>query len=109
MHQKIMKLIADKFRTKRGGVARLFKIHCAKCGQFVFLYQKDGPGILKRAYLDRINPGQSKYKIKTKFLVCNKCKDLLGAPCIYPREKRPAIEFFVGAVTRKRIKLSTLK
>ena len=98
-----MEFLRDKYSQRRGGHARLYKINCAKCGAFVFLNQKDGPGILKRAYIDRINPS-AKYSIKSRFLVCKKCKDLLGAPCVYPREKRPAIEFFVGAVKKTRIK-----
>jgi hypothetical protein len=95
-----MKLVNDKFTQNRGGRSRLYKINCNKCNKFLFYYQKDGPGVLKRAYIDRINPGAKKYQIKSRFLVCSKCKDLLGAPCFYPREKRPAIEFFVDSVKK---------
>ena len=33
---------------------RLLDISCAKCDTHLFYYQKDGPGMLKRMYLDRI-------------------------------------------------------
>ena len=44
----------DTYRQARGGYARLLAVHCATCGTHLFSYQKDGPGIVKRLYLDRI-------------------------------------------------------
>jgi len=44
----------DTYRKARGGYARLFAVSCATCGTHLFLYQKDGPGIVKRLYMDRI-------------------------------------------------------
>jgi len=45
---------SDKYKRTRGGYSRLLDISCAKCGTHLFYYQKDGPGMLKRMYLDRI-------------------------------------------------------
>ena len=44
----------DPYRQARGGYARLLAVSCATCGTHLFSYQKDGPGIVKRLYLDRI-------------------------------------------------------
>jgi hypothetical protein len=48
------KFINDKYKKVRGGYSRLLDITCEKCGNHVCYYQKDGPGILKRMYFDRI-------------------------------------------------------
>jgi hypothetical protein len=98
-----MEFLKDKFRRNRGGHTRLLKISCEKCDQFLFYYQKDGPGILKRLYLDRINP-ETNFKLQTNSLVCSKCKTILGAKYLYQKEKRPAIRLFVGAVKKTIIK-----
>ena len=44
----------DTYKQVRGGYARLLAVSCATCGTHLFYYQKDGPGIVKRLYLDRI-------------------------------------------------------
>ena len=44
----------DTYKKARGGYARLLAVSCATCGTHLFYYQKDGPGIVKRLYLDRI-------------------------------------------------------
>jgi hypothetical protein len=76
-HQYLMKLLQlkhDKYRKARGGYSRLLEIHCEHCSHVIALYQKDGPGSLKR---------------------------LLGIPYIYEKEKRPAFRLFQGSVTKK--------
>lgn len=88
----------DKYRKARGGHSRLLDVSCAKCNTHIFYYQKDGPGILKRAYLDRIVGLNVKGKTN---LICPKCKELLGVPIIYKKENRPALRLFVGAVSKK--------
>ena len=95
------KLKNDKYRKNRGGYSRLLDLSCSKCGAYLFSYQKDGPGILKRLYLDRIEG-----KVTSKNLVCSKCKELLGVRIIYKKENRPAFRLFTGAVAKK-IKKST--
>jgi hypothetical protein len=34
-------------------------------------------------------------------LVCPKCKEVLGIPYLYPKEKRKAFRLFVGLVKKK--------
>jgi hypothetical protein len=64
------------------------------------IYQKDGPGILKRMYLDRMVNVDTHKWLKSN-LECPKCKTLLGVPIIYKKEDRPAIRLFAGAVGKK--------
>ena len=93
-----VKFINDKFKKNRGGYSRLLNISCGHCNNHLLYYRKDGPGILKRMYLDRI--------VKTdldidKNLICPSCKSLLAVPMIYEKENRQALRLFVGAVTKK--------
>lgn len=93
----------DKYKKARGGYSRLLDISCASCGNHLCYYQKDGPGILKRMYLDRIS-GSDFYAFNSKNLkaipqlLCTKCKLQIGIPIVYEKEKRPAYRLFVGAV-----------
>lgn len=45
---------SDSYKRARGGRSRLLEITCEKCGERICLYQKDGPGNLRRMYIDRI-------------------------------------------------------
>ena len=92
-----MELKDDKFKRNRGGHSRLLDITCAKCKEHLFYYQKDGPGILKRLYLDRISGN----KENKKQLVCDNCSKFLGVWYIFKKEKRPAYKLFVGSVSKK--------
>lgn len=66
------------------------------------IYQKDGPGILKRLYFDRIVfPESSTWKEK---LECKRCGTVLGVHTIYQKENRPAYRLFVGAIEKKIIR-----
>jgi len=94
-----LKLKSDKYKKARGGYSRLLDISCAKCGQHLCFYQKDGPGILKRMYLDRIFE-----PINDSQLICSNCKQLLGIKYIYEKEKRLAFRLFIGGVSKKIIK-----
>lgn len=88
----------------------MLDISCVKCGNHMLLYQKDGPGILKRMYLDRIYKsevygGLDKLSLsKIPRLVCPSCKELLGVPYVYEKENRLAFRLFVGSVTKKIVK-----
>ncbi len=100
-------LKSDKFKKARGGYSRLLDISCAKCGTHICYYQKDGPGILKRMYFDRIY-GSKKYSglpntpLKTvPQLTCLGCKQVVGVPYTYAKENRLAFRLFVGAVAKK--------
>lgn len=91
----------DRFKKARGGYSRWLLISCEKCKNKILFYQKDGPGILKRLYLDRIIVSKN---FSDKNLTCKKCKTVLGARTIYKKENRPAYRLFVGAVGKKIIK-----
>ena len=71
---------------------------CEKCKTDLLIYQKDGSGMLKRLYFDRIvnigNLGEGN-------LLCTKCKMVLGVPIVYEKENRPAYRLFAGAVSKK--------
>ena len=97
MRGRILK--SDKFKKARGGPSRLLEISSAKCGERVCFYQKDGIGLLKRMYLDRmIDPSMS---IDAKTLVCSKCGTHLGNAMIYEKENRPAFRLELGAIAKK--------
>ena len=96
-----LKLKQDKYRKNRGGHSRFLAISCAKCKSRVALYQKDGPGVLKRMYLDRIVEPKN---ISSGKLICKKCKEILGVSIIYKKENRPAYRLFEGSVTKKIIR-----
>lgn len=102
MSQLILK--RDKFRDVRGGYSRLLKLSCEKCGATVGLYQKDGPGPLKRLYIDRILDLKVAFKNNQK-LVCKKCKRWLGLASKYQEENRPCFILFQDAVNKKIIKI----
>lgn len=92
----------DKYKRARGGYSRLLDIFCQKCGQHICNYQKDGPGNLRRMYIDRIsNP---KVSISRKDLSCGN-DHLLGVKIIYEKEKIPAFRLFVDSVIKKIIKI----
>lgn len=100
----------DRYRKTRGGYARFIRLYCAKCSTFLATYQKDGPGVLKRMYLDRIfepkhlsNLQDDSLK-KIPNLICSKCKEIIGTPIIYKKEKRLAVRLFEGSVVKKIIK-----
>ncbi|MGB4762226.1 MAG: hypothetical protein WBP12_02610 [Candidatus Saccharimonas sp.] len=95
----------DKYSNARGGWSRILEITCEKCEELVCFYQKDGPGPLKRMYIDRminIEPSEPK-------LQCSKCSHELGIKITYEKEKRPAYRLFQGAVNKKITKQSVLK
>ncbi len=99
---KQFKLKTDKYRKARGGHSRLLKVSCESCGNLLFLYQKDGPGPLKRVYVDRII---TKSVPKAKQLICKSCKKVVGSFYIYEKEKRPAYRLYQDAVTKKITKI----
>ena len=91
----------DKYRKKRGGYSRLLQISCQKCDSLICLYQKDGPGNLRRMYINRIF--DPKISLSRKDLTCSK-GHLLGVKTIYKKEKRPAFRLFVDSVIKKIVK-----
>lgn len=98
---------SDKFKKHRGGHSRWLSVFCEKCKTPLLVYQKDGSGILKRLYLDRIVAPEALVGLQKKAvkmipnLVCKKCAALIGVPMIYEKEQRTAYRLFVGAVGKK--------
>lgn len=92
----------DKFKKSRGGYSRLLEIRCQKCNKIVCHYQKDGPGNLRRMYIDRIS--NSDVSITGKNFSCPE-GHILGVKIIYDKESRPAFRLFVDSVIKKIIKL----
>lgn len=94
----------DKYKKARGGRSRLLKISCQECGSPVCSYQKDGPGNLRRMYIDRII--EPKVSIARKDLSCAK-GHLLGVKTIYHKENRPAFRLFVDSVLKRMVKVGS--
>lgn len=95
---KKLQLKNDRYRKTRGGHSRVLEVSCESCGTFLMLYQKDGPGPLKRVYLDRIISGNTP---RSKQLICKSCKKIIGTFYIYEKEKRPAYRLYQDAITKK--------
>lgn len=93
----------DKYKRTRGGYSRLLSVSCQKCGEHICEYQKDGPGALRRMYVDRII--DPKISISRKDLSCSK-NHFIGVKIIYEKENRPAFRLFVDSVIKKIIKSS---
>ena len=93
----------DKYKRTRGGYSRLLNISCEKCGEHICFYQKDGPGNLRRMYIDRIS--EPKVSLQRKDLSCPK-SHLLGVKIIYAKENRPAFRLFVDSIIKKITQLS---
>ena len=98
------KFIRDTYLNNRGSVPRVLDILCDHCENHVVFYQKDGPGMLKRMYIDRFIDLQP----SGKSLTCPTCKSELGIEMIYKKENRPAYRLFVGAVRKKIIAANNL-
>lgn len=97
----------DRYKRARGGYSRLLDIICAKCGKHLCFYQKDGPGILKRMYLDRILESENYSGLekrpfsKIPQFICSTCKEIIGMPYVYKKEDRFAFRLFAGSVAKK--------
>jgi ribosomal protein S27E len=106
-----MKFKTDKYKSSRGGHTRLLDISCRKCGKHKLFYQKDGPGNLRRMYMDRIiaperlNKNQYKKIKSVSSLKCVDCGEILAHPYIYKKEKRNAYRLFVDSVKKKMINI----
>ena len=105
----------DQYKRVRGGYSRLLDVCCAKCNTHVCYYQKDGSGILKRMYLDRMfgfvgtKTGVPKSVKATPSLVCKSCRQVMGVPMNYVKEGRLAYRLFVGSIAKKIAKSSQVK
>jgi RNase P subunit RPR2 len=101
-----MKFKSDKYKSARGR-SQLLNISCRKCENHIVYYQKDGPGSLRRMYIDRvlhpnkISDNQYKKISELKPLTCKECKQILGHPIIYKKENRHAYRLFVESVKKE--------
>jgi len=104
MHFKFKR---DKYKKSRGSYSRLLNLHCRVCGKLFAVYQKDGSGNLRRLYMDRIlypkklTNLEKKSLNKVKVLKCSKCKEEIGTPFIYKKEKRKAFKVYQDAIVKK--------
>ncbi|MBP7807616.1 hypothetical protein KA047_03925 [Candidatus Saccharibacteria bacterium] len=92
----------DAYSEARGGWSRIIDVTCEKCDDHICLYQKDGPGPLKRMYVDRminLTPKAAK-------LICQGCDQELGIKMVYVKENRAAYRLFQNSVNKKVVKKS---
>ena len=95
----------DIYKTNRGGVSHILDIHCEGCDAHICYYQKDGPGGLRRMYLDRmidLTPNEEQ-------LQCANCDRILAMKIIYQKEGRVAYRLFVESVTKKVVRAADLE
>ncbi len=86
----MFQIINDDYRKILGGWSQILEISCNECQNFLFFYQKDGPGDLKRCFLDRIQ----KIHVKPENFYCPYCNKLLGNFIPYVKhDNRPAIQW----------------
>lgn len=78
--------------TERRGAPAMLELYCAECRHPLMTYQKDGPGPLKRCYLDRIHgPAELRNKAcQIDRLQCEHCHAFIGKQGIYEKEQRLA-------------------
>lgn len=107
--RKQHKLKNDKYMNARGGNSHFLDIYCAKCGQHLALYQKDGRGSLLRMYLDRIFEPQELSCLQFGGNVsnvpafrCTKCNALIGTPMVYQPETRFAFRLLRGCFVKRK-------
>jgi hypothetical protein len=97
----------DKYKIARGTYSRLLNLHCRVCGNILAIYQKDGPGDLRRLYMDRIlypkklTNLEKKSLKKIKVLRCSKCDEDIGTPYVYKKENRKAFKVYQDAIVKK--------
>ena len=94
--------IKDKYSKVRGGRSKFVHIHCVGCDEILFSYQKDGPGSLKRCYLDRISEAHVKIAESSK-IECIKCNKDIGYPMLYKKENSPAFKMLWGNFKIERV------
>jgi hypothetical protein len=98
-----LKIKKDKYLRERGKTTKIIRVLCAKCNSLIFIYQKDGPGWLKRCYLNRVFEPKNYAKIKDlselSKLKC-KCGSIIGSPIRY-KDGRLAYHLVRGKFRRK--------
>lgn len=106
-----MKIKKDKYFRERGGSAKIIKVQCTKCENILFFYQKDGPGWLKRCYLNRIISPENYHNLQFNKnlteknlgnLICS-CGSVMGSP-IKHKDGRLAFHLIRGKFKRSATK-----
>jgi hypothetical protein len=87
----------DNYQKNRGGTSRILDVSCGQCDHHITFYQKDGPGILKRMYVDRFID----FVPSGSILLCQSCGSELGNEMTYKKEDRPAYRIYAGAVHKR--------
>ncbi len=101
----------DKYKTARGTHSRLLNLFCRVCGEKILVYQKDGPGNLRRLYFDRIFSPSKLTNLESKplnavtTLRCPKCNEDIGTPHTYKKENRKAFKVYQDILIKKIRKL----
>jgi hypothetical protein len=101
----------DKYKRARGTHSRLLDLFCRVCGEKILVYQKDGPGNLRRLYFDRIFSPKKWTNLESKplnaapILKCPKCKEDIGTPYVYTKENRKAFKLYQDMLVKKIRKL----
>ncbi|MBU4010585.1 MAG: hypothetical protein KJ882_07445 [Proteobacteria bacterium] len=105
------KIKKDRHHKTRGGTAQFLELSCGKCGNYVVLYQKDGPGNLLRLYIDRIIESYLGTELQNfvnksdlPIFKCPECDNVMGVPMVYERENRLAFRLIRGSVTKTKQK-----
>jgi hypothetical protein len=105
--KKDFEIKRDKYKSSRGGGSKMLDLHCRKCNEVFAVYQKDGPGNLRRMYMDRVLfpeklVGLQKKAIKDVGVIkCEKCGFVVGVPYVYKKENRKAFRVFQDAIMKK--------
>ena len=96
----------DVYRQNRGNWSRVLDLSCHACSAHISYYQKDGPGILKRSYLDRfidLKPSN------LELFKCRKRQEVLGVLQGYKKENnRPSICWLIGLIDYKIIPIAKI-
>ncbi len=95
---KLSSFKKDVYQEARGGHSRFLKIICEGCGAFLAIYQKDGPGNLRRMYNDRMFVSKIKFGANAS---CPECGRVIGTKLQYKKEDRPAVRLYVDSVVKK--------
>ncbi|MCW1949259.1 MAG: hypothetical protein KIH89_002305 [Candidatus Shapirobacteria bacterium] len=95
---------SDEYSRSRGGSSEMLDVRCARCSTKVLIYQKDGPGHLKRCYSDRIafrfvNPDKESDEA---LLQCPQCDQMIGRRMIYKPESREAYGLVPGSFSKRK-------
>lgn len=102
------KYIVDAYKKTRGNWSRVLNIAYKNCGEFLFYYQKDGSGELKRSYLDRIIHDKPLFD-QSGYIHCSGCGFILGFKDVYKKEQdRPIIRWAIDAISKKIVATSSL-